>query len=612
MGEDKMITVKDKKFFLDGKEFKIQSGAFHYFRALPEYWEEILTKIRAAGLNTVESYTCWNLHEPKKGEYNFSGMLDVERFIKTAERVGLKVILRTGPYICAEWENGGLPSWLLKKEYNIRLRCNTEPYMTHLRDWFHVILSKVRPYLEENGGPVIAMAIENEYGSFGDDFEYLKAVEKIYRDENMNCLYIAADGNKDYHLCTGRSGNHIVQGVDFGGRCDPDTFATIDASNPENPYFAAEYWAGNFTNWGFPACTNIPDETVHHNINTFVDLGASFNIYMLYGGTNFGFTNGAQGDLSWMKDAYNPTVTSYDYDAAITEWGGYTKRYFDIKEAMERDHGKTDVPVPPSPKLQKIGRVELKEKAELFSNLCIGKSFRSVTVEAMEEFDQNFGYILYSKTFDYNPEMNAVKLVGLHDRAHIFLNGSLVGILMRGEENFVELPQNLKIGDRLDILVENMGRICFGEDTYFGDKKGISGGVMLTHRKNGILVNPGKVTFNWSVTCLEMEELSGLEFKGITEFKAPAFYRGSFKSESRASCFVHFDNLKKGIIFINGFNLGRYWEKGPLGALYVPGVILEDENEIIVFETDGFRGEPSVEITDVCGIPNHHEEIIVE
>jgi beta-galactosidase len=278
---------------------------------------------------------------------------------------------------------------------------------------------------------------------------------------------------------------------------------------------------------------------------------------------------------------------------------------------MERDHGKSDTPLPPSPRLQKIGKVALTDKAELFSNLQIGRTVKSVTIESMEEFDQSFGYILYSKTFDYNPEMNAIKLVGLHDRAHIFLNGRLVGILMRGGEDFVELPQDLKAGDKLDILVENMGRICFGEDTYFGDKKGISGGVMLTHRKNGVLVNPGKVAFNWTITCLEMEDISGLHFNEISDFNAPAFYRGSFKTESRDSCFVRFDNLKKGIIFINGFNLGRYWEKGPLEALFIPGVILKDENEIIVFETDGMRGEPSLEITDICGIPNHHEEIRV-
>ncbi|MBO5369239.1 MAG: beta-galactosidase, partial [Clostridia bacterium] len=337
-----MLTFKDKKFYLDGEEFKLQSGAFHYFRALPEYWEDIMTKIKAAGLNTVETYTCWNMHEPRKGEYNFDGMLDIEKYIRTAQKVGLKVIMRTGPYICAEWENGGLPPWLLKKEYNIRLRCCTEPYLTHLKDWFRVLLGKIRPYLDENGGPVIALAVENEYGSFGDDFEYLKEIEKIYHEENMNCLYIAADGNKKYHLSTGRSGNHIVQGLDFGVNITEESLNIIDEYDKNSPYFTAEFWGGNFTNWGFDECTFIPDEIVKHDVNLFVDMGASFNMYMLFGGTNFGFSNGAQGNLTWMKKEYNPTVTSYDYDAPITEWCGYTQKYFDIKDAMERDHGISD------------------------------------------------------------------------------------------------------------------------------------------------------------------------------------------------------------------------------------------------------------------------------
>ena len=391
-----MLTVKDKKFFLDGKEFKIQSGSFHYFRALPQYWEDILTKIKAAGLNCVETYTCWNLHEPRRGEYDFSGMLDLEKFIQTADKVGLKVILRTGPYICAEWENGGLPSWLLKKEYNVRLRCKTEPYMTFLKEWFHVLLGKIRPYLDVNGGPVIAMAVENEYGSFGDDFEYLKAVEQIYRDEGMDCLYIAADGNKKYHLSTGKSGNHIIHGMDFGGVGTKASLDIIDEYAPDAPYMALEYWAGNFTNWGFDECTHVDDEVVRKTMNNFVDLGASFNIYMVFGGTNFGFYNGGQGDLSWMRDVYNPTVTSYDYDAAITEWGGYTQRYMDIKDAMERDHGPSDTPMPKSPSLQSIGTVKLTQSAPLFENLHMGRHYKSVTVETMEEFDQNFGYILYS------------------------------------------------------------------------------------------------------------------------------------------------------------------------------------------------------------------------
>lgn len=607
-----MLTVKDKKFYLNDEEFKIQSGAFHYFRALPEYWEGILLKIKAAGLNCVETYTCWNLHEPHKGEFNFSGMLDVEKFIQTADKVGLKVILRTGPFICAEWENGGLPSWLLKKEYNIRFRCNTEPYLTHLKDWFNVLLPKIRPYLDVNGGPVIAMAVENEYGSFGDDFSYLKEVEKIYRENKMDCLYIAADGNKDYHLSTGKSGNHIVHGMDFGGVGTIDSFYVIDKYDAGSPYFTVEYWAGNFTNWGFKECTHIPDEVVRQSMNNFVDLGASFNIYMIFGGTNFGFTNGAQGDLSWMDGKYNPCVTSYDYDAAITEWGGYTQRYFDIKDAMERDHGKSDVDVPKSPELQNIGKVELCKSAALFDNMHIGKGYKSVTVESMEEFDQISGYIMYSKTLTYDGELNIIKIVGLHDRAHIFVNKKLVAVRMRGEdESPVEMPENLKAGDTIDILVENMGRICYGEDTYFGDRKGIDGAVMLTHIKNGEIRNPGKVVFNWDVTCFEMDNPEKVCFKDGINSEYPAFFKGSFKAENKNSCFVHFDNLRKGFIYVNGFNLGRYWERGPLEALYIPGAILKEENEIIVFETDGLRGEPYVEITDVCGIPNHHKEIIV-
>lgn len=607
-----MLTVKNKKFYLNGEEFKIHSGAFHYFRALPEYWEDILKKIKAAGLNCVETYTCWNLHEPHKGEFNFSGMLDLEKFIQTADRVGLKVILRTGPFICAEWENGGLPSWLLKREYNIRFRCNTEPYLTHLKDWFHVLLPKIRPYLDVNGGPVIALAVENEYGSFGDDFTYLKEVEQIYKNEKMDCLYIAADGNKDYHLSTGKSGNHIVHGMDFGGVGTIDAFNIIDKYDAASPYFTIEYWAGNFTNWGFDECTHIPDEVVRQSVNNFVDIGASFNIYMMFGGTNFGFTNGAQGNLSWMKGEYNPVVTSYDYDAAISEWSGYTQRYFDIKEAMERDHGKADIEVPKSPVLQNVGTVQMTESAALFDNLHIGQRHKSVTVESMEEFDQIGGYILYSKVMTYDAELNAIKIVGLHDRAHIFVNKKLAAVRMRGEdESVIELPYNLKTGDVIDILVENMGRICYGEDTYFGDRKGICGGVFLTNRKNGELRNPGKAAFNWDITCLEMDNIEGVRFKSGINTEYPLFFRGTFNAKGNNSCFIHFDNFAKGVVFVNGFNLGRYWDRGPLEALYVPGAILNDENELVIFETEGLKGSPNVEINDICGIPNHHKEIIV-
>lgn len=182
------MEKRNNKFYLNGEEFRIKGGSFHYFRCLPEYWDEIMKKIRGAGLNTVETYTAWNMHEPKKGIFDFSGMLDLVRFIRLAEENSLKVILRTGPFICAEWENGGLPPWLLKKEYNIKFRCNSPEYMRHLKDWFGVLLPKIRPYLDTNGGNIIALALENEYGSFGDDFSYLAEIEKIYRENGIYCL----------------------------------------------------------------------------------------------------------------------------------------------------------------------------------------------------------------------------------------------------------------------------------------------------------------------------------------------------------------------------------------------------------------------------------------
>lgn len=615
-----MFEAKNKNFYLNGEKFIIRSGAFHYFRALPEYWEDILTKMKAAGLNTVETYTCWNLHEPHKGEYDFSGMLDLEKFIQLTEKVGLKLIVRTGPFICAEWENGGLPSWLLKRKYNIRMRCNTEPYMTHLTDWFNVLLPKIKPYLDSNGGPIIAIAVENEYGSFGDDFEYLKKVEDVYKSHGIDCLYIAADGNKKYHLCTGKSGKHIIHGIDLGGVATRDSFKIAESYDSEAPRFTTEYWAGNFTNWGFKECTNIPDEIPKQSMENFEEIGASFNLYMMYGGTNFGFTNGAQGNLSWMEHGYNPVVTSYDYDAAISEWGGYTRRYFDIKEAIEKTTGKSDTELPKSPKLQNIGTVEMTQTADFFDNLDITKAYKSVTVESMEEFDQIGGYILYTKTIDYDSEMNIIKLAGIRDRAHVYVNKKLVGIRMRGEdETVIKCDDYFKKGDVIDVLVENMGRICYGEDTYLGDRKGITEAIILTHEINGEVRSPGKVAFNWDIHCFEADNTSDIKFTDLNnkienDNFLPKFYKGSFKTDKKESCFIHFDNLKKGIILVNGFNLGRYWERGPLKALYLPGAILNDNeaNEILIFETDGLKGTPSVEINNICGIENHHEEIIID
>lgn len=601
-----MLTARNRKFYLDDEEFIIHSGSLHYFRTLPEYWESLLTKFKAAGLNCVESYVCWNLHEPEHGKWDFSGNLDLVRFIQTAQMVGLKVILRPGPYICAEWDNGGLPAWLYRED-GIRLRCNKEPYIGYLKAYLNKVLSLIKPYTHDNGGPIIAFAIENEYGSFGDDFEYLAEIEKVYTDSGIKCMFFASDGNTPYYFCTG-SLPHVIKGQDFGygNGAGKDRFKAVDAFYDGAPYFATEYWAGVFTWWMTPYCRRIDQEFTAKCFKDMVDIGASFNIYMFFGGTNFGFTSGANlvaDDGATTANAetigkfgkYFPDITSYDYDAAISEWGDYRDIYFAMRKLLADEH---TPPVPPRPTLQSIGRIELTASAPLFDNLSIGKTFKSKTVESMEKFGQDFGYILYKKTLSYDSPYDCIKIIGLADRAHVYVNGELVGIRMRDhDDGSIILSSTLKKGDVIEILVENMGRVNYGTLMYFGDRKGITGGVILGKRNQ-----MAKYSFDWEITTLSMDELTALKWNSGAKFSRPTFFKGSFKASSNDDCFVHLDNFSKGVVYINGFNLGRYWEKGPQEALYIPGSILKELNEIIVFETDGLKGEPVVEITDKHGL----------
>lgn len=589
-----MFNFKDGKFYLNGEEFKIRSGSLHYFRTFPEYWESLMKKYLAAGLNCVETYCCWNLHEPKKGEYDFSGRIDLEKFIDTADKLGLKVILRPGPFICAEWDNGGLPPWLYNEE-GLRLRCDNEIYLGHLRDYYTVLLSKIKPHLDSNGGPVIAIALENEYGSFGDDFDYLAKVEKIYHDIGLDCLFFSADGNRETYLCTG-SHDHIVKGIDFG--CTNTDMKDVFADSRKYmdgkaPYFAAEYWGGNFSHWGDNACFECSNKDFEKNIAQMVEMGASFNDYMFFGGTNFGFMGGANMVAKNGKTVYISDVTSYDYDAAVTEWGDYTEKYYITRRLLEKEIGKKLPPIPPAPQYQNIGTVKLTESASLFDNMQIAKTTESKAVEPMEYYGQYYGYIRYRKVMRRNSPYPYIELDGLRDRAHVFLNGELLGIRMRdSDERWIDLPNGLKDGDVIDVFVENMGRVNHGPLTYCGDKKGIVGAIMFNER----------ILFDWEVSCFDMQDISKVEYKDGTSAKCPAFFKGNFKAEYGSECFVHMDNFTKGIVFVNGFNIGRYWEIGPQTALYIPGILLKENNEIVIFETDAIKGEAAVRITDKPGL----------
>lgn len=567
------FNYKGKNFYLDGKPYTVISGAMHYFRIVPEYWEDRLKKLKACGFNTVETYVCWNLHERKEGQFDFSGNLDIVKYIELAGSLGLNVIVRPGPYICAEFEFGGLPSWLLSYP-NINLRCNDPLYLEKVTPYYKELLARIAPLQCTKGGPVIMMQVENEYGSYGDDKEYLRAVADIYRDCGIDCQLFTSDGPCDWMLGGGTL-PELLCVANFGSRPD-EAFQTLSEFRPDQPSMCGEFWCGWFDHWGDIHHTRTPEETVR-DMRSMLEMGASLNFYMFHGGTNFGFTNGAN-----CYEKYEPTVTSYDYCAPLSESGDLTPTYFAVRDELAKfNGGYCDLQVENLPK-KAYGKVALAEKADLFDSLTtIGTVTHSAAPLSMEQVGQDFGYILYST--ELCGEFRELPLVfeNMHDRAHIFIDGKLVGIRDRnGRCDEV----NIKLGKgetaKVDILVENCGRVNYG--TKLLDKKGIWGGIRLGTRFH----------YGWDITSLTMDNLDKLVYSQDTHNDGhPAFLKGTLTIDGTPEdTFIRLDGFHKGFVTINGFNLGRYSnDEGPQKTLYVPAPILKNgKNEITVFETDGW------------------------
>lgn len=578
------FTYRGRQFYLDGEPFTVLSGAIHYFRVIPEYWEDRLRKLKACGFNTVETYVAWNLHERREGKFDFSGGLDVVRFIEIADSLGLKVILRPGPNICAEFEAGGLPSWLLTYP-DIRIRCNDPLYIEKARAYYGEVLSRIAPYQCTRGGPVIMVQIENEYGSYGDDKDYLRAVAAIYRECGIDCLMFTSDGGCDWMVSSGTLPDYLSV-LNFGDH-PKENLDYLAACRPDQPLMCGEFWCGMFDHWGEEHHVRTAEETVR-DMRTMLNMGASFNFYMFHGGTNFGFLNGANYEE---RDGigYQPTVTSYDYSAPLSEAGDMTPTYYAVRDELAKvNGGYCDLPVENSKKAA-YGRVRMTDSAPLFTSLsALGKPVHHPAPLSMEEVGQDFGYILYSGVIRGNFGERQLSLPSLHDRAHVYLDGRLVGIRDRlGRHD--EIAVAVKAGEerRIDILVENMGRINHGPRMF--DKKGLVGGVRL-----GVIYH-----FGWDTTPLPMDDLSALTFTRGAEFDGrPTFFRGHFIVEGTpCDTFLRPEGFTKGFVTVNGFNLGRYWnDKGPQRTLYVPAPILrEGENEVVIFETDGVK-EPVVEL----------------
>ncbi len=579
-----MVTWKEKKFYIDGEPVEIHSGAIHYFRSTPDRWREYLIKLRDCGFNAVETYCAWNLHEPQEGVFDFSGRLDVLRFVELAEELGLYVILRPGPYICAEWEFGGFPAWLLK-DCNMRLRTTDGEYLTYVERYFDQLLPPLAKHSQAHGGGIILIAAENEYGSLGNDRNYMNQCAKLLEKYEFGIPIFTADGHSDMFLQGGRTDEHLCA-LDFGfnnGMVVQEHYDGLEKIQPDAPFFRVEFWNGQFTHWGQPA-QNYSADYVANEVRQHLQHHDSFNMYMFHGGTNFGFTNGANyfplDPNNRMKFTYLADTTSYDYGAMLTEWGEITPKYLKVQELMSEFLGKK-LPTPEPVPVMSLGDVMLTESAGLFDNLAkLGTHFQSAVPRHMEYYGQNYGYILYRTQVPANQNIDLLAVKGLADRVHIYFNGEHKGVIHRNDEKqYLDVDGWLDCGGTLELLVENQGRINFGPMMDLGDRKGINGHVYVTQQGG-----PTQILYNWDVYTLSMEDLTAINYdESGVETDRPVFYRGTFSAEEKKESFIHLDNFGKGFVVVNGFNLGKYWEIGPQKSLYLPSSILKDENEIIVF-----------------------------
>lgn len=565
-----ILKVEGNQLLLQKEPIQLISGAIHYFRVVPEYWEDRLLKLKACGFNCVETYVPWNLHEPKEGEYNFEGIANIEEFIRIAERLGLYVIVRPSPYICAEWEFGGLPSWLLA-DSNMRFRSYYEPYLEKVDRYYDMLLKKLVPLLQTNGGPIIAMQIENEYGSFGNDKKYLNYIKDAMIKRDIDVLLFTSDGPTDLML-QGGSVDGILATVNFGSR-PAESFDKLQEYFPNTPNIVMEYWNGWFDHWGEAHHERDPGETAA----TFAEMlerGDSVNFYMFHGGTNFGFYNGANYDK-----VHQPTVTSYDYDCPVSETGDITPKFHAVRAAIAKHKDIGELVLPEPIRKMNYGTVTMTESVQLFDALdMISHPIQRANPEKMEKLGQDYGFTLY-RTFLQGPKEEAeLTIQEVRDRALVFVDHAYKGVIDRWANHTLSFAVP-KEGVQLDIVVENMGRINYGP--MMNDPKGITEGVRFERQ----------FLFDWTMYPLPMDNLQQLSFKeGHTDVTEPAFCKGTFQVDEIGDTFVELPGWTKGFVVVNGFNLGRYWEVGPQETLYLPGPLLrKGSNEIVVFELHGSK-----------------------
>ncbi|QEM04019.1 beta-galactosidase [Mucilaginibacter rubeus] len=582
------FKIADGNFIYDGKPIQIHSGEMHFARIPKAYWKQRLQMLRAMGMNAVATYVFWNHHEVSPGVWDFkTDNRDIREFVKTAQQEGLMVILRPGPYACAEWEFGGYP-WWLQNDKQLVIRSKNDRFLDSCKTYINQLMGQVKDLQITHGGPIIMVQAENEFGSYvaqrkdvplADHKIYSAAVKDLLLKAGVDVPLFTSDGDWLFE-------GGVIKGALPTANGEGDTKNLKKLINQYNggkgPYMVAEYYPGWLDHWG-EKFEKVSETSVIKDLEKYLKDTVSFNIYMAHGGTNFGFTNGANYDK---EHQIQPDITSYDYDAPISEAGWVTPKFTAIRNLMKKYAAYAIPEVPAQLPVIQIPAIKLTKTADLLEMAKDQPAVESDTPQTFETLKQGHGYVLYSRKFT-QPVSGTLNLEGLRDYATIYVNGEKVAELNRQSNKF-SCPINIPFNARLDILVENLGRINYGGE--------------IIHNLKGIIspvkVDDHEITGNWQMYKLPMDKIPALG-AGVTNTAGhPALYQGTFDLNKVGDTFLEMKNWGKGIVFVNGINIGRYWKIGPQQTLYLPGCWLKKgTNSIVVL--DQLNDIQQTEITTV-------------
>ncbi|XP_024366649.1 beta-galactosidase 8 isoform X2 [Physcomitrium patens] len=620
------FVIENDLFLKDGIPFRILGGELHYFRVHPQLWEDRLLRVKSLGLNTIQTYVPWNLHEPRPGHLNFNGSADLLSFLKLAHRLDLLVMLRIGPYMCGEWDLGGLPAWLLELKPSVRLRSSDAQYLARVDNWWKELLPMVAPELFLAGGPVIMVQAFSstcrcrglQHWSIPYRYTTDGAVEENIRDGSLP-----------------EAG--VLAAINFQTGSDPaSAFALQKRHNPPgmSPPLATEFYTGWLSHWGEKLAKTDAKSTAEA-LDNILRLNASVVLYMVHGGTNFGFFSGANTGTG--PSDFQPDITSYDYDAPIGEAGDVGGvKYQEIRNVLSKYAAGRLPDPPPLPQRTAYGEVTMKAMGSLFDVLKVVSTppggMKLEWPMPMEQLRQGSGFILYRSYLPaYARPGSRLSVVEVYDRAQVFVgsatnNRIFLGTLERWSRNTLTLPASASVsGLQLDILVENMGRVNYG--LFIGENKGITEAVLLDDYP----------ILGWSVHTIGLDSVGGLKPSAFqktipphfeldeiitTKIKrtpqlvrpfvdlvnGPVFYEGTLNVTQPSDTFMSLRGWNKGVAFINGFNLGRFWPSmGPQCTLYIPGPLLQPgQNKLILLELESSSPVQTIDFTHTadftCGI----------